>query len=100
MSENSEFTNRRAPPVIRRVSILLSDPNCADIDINEDFILQRIDSFDKIHYVKSNKEKFLIHVEKKRQKDVDSVLTIIFIKSKDLNHPDVALSGKVRQYFI
>lgn len=41
MSENSEFTNRRAPPIIRRVSILLSDPNCADIDINEDFILQK-----------------------------------------------------------
>ena len=45
--------------------------------------------------MKSSKEKFLTHLEKKKQKDADSVLTIVFVKSKDLTHPDVALSGKV-----
>ena len=41
MSKDDVFLTRRAPPIIRRVSFLLSDPDCSRIDINEDFVVQK-----------------------------------------------------------
>ena len=85
-----------APPIIRKVSFLLSDPD-AVLDIDEDFVLQssienayieegdRIFTYDKNHCSKGfTKADFLKHIEKKKEKDKESVLTIVFLKKKKI----------------
>ena len=96
-----------ASPIVRRVSFILSDPD-AVIEIDEDFVFTRgipntyIEEGDQIFSFNKNKcskgftkENFLQHVEKKKAKDPESALTIIFLKKKDLNHPDIVRCNKV-----
>ena len=97
-----------APPIIRKVSLLLSDPDTV-LDIDENFVLQssienayieegdRIFTYDKNHCSKGfTKADFLKHIEKKKEKDKESVLTIVFLKKKDLHHPDIVRYDKVQ----
>lgn len=99
---------KRPFPDIHSITFQLNDPNNPpeSLDIDQNFVFlkdmpafnikagDRIFGFEKEETYNKSRKDLMSLIARKQNSDASSLITLVYVKSEDLNHPDIRLSTK------